>query len=206
MHTRIYLLLLACFFALPAPAQDTVLLINGQYKYVQVTELNPVEEFISFVKTSGNKSKMHFMSLKEVYSVTYKDSIRIITYEQDTIMGMELTADQMFRFIKGDQFAMKHYKAPWVTVGGVAAGTAGPLALRAYLGFLVPTAYCGAIGISKVHVRKQQEKYPELFSDEFFVHGYKDRAKHKKIKNAIWGSLAGIGVGLASYGLISVLR
>jgi hypothetical protein len=191
-----------CFISFATYGQDTLTFLNGKTDCVILYELNPVDEYITY-HSLKNPKKMYILSLRELYSISYKDSIHIITYEQDSSARLELNTEQMSYYIRGEQFASKHYKAPWITVGGVVAGTAGPVILRAYLGFLVPTAYCGIVGISKVHLKKQQAKYPELFNNEYFIDGYKDQAKHKKVKNAIWGSLVGLGVGLITYGILS---
>jgi hypothetical protein len=203
MKTGRLIVVVLIFFAGTACAQDTLTYLNGRTDCVKLYELNPVDEYITY-HSLRNPKKLYILSLKDLYSITYKDSIRLVTYEQDSSQRLELTPEQMSYYVSGEQFALKHYKAPWVTAGGVAAGTAGPVLLRLYWGFLVPTAYCGAIGISRVHLKKQQAKYPELFSNDYFVNGYKDQAKHKKVKNAIWGSLVGLGVGLITYGILSV--
>jgi hypothetical protein len=206
MKTKIPASVILIFISLSAFAQDTIVLLNGTKGVVKVLELNPAEGYVSYLKTSGKKDKLIAGNLNEVFSVSYRDSVKVITYKQDSIADLPFSVDQMNDYINGEQFASVHYKAPWVTVGGVAAGTTGPLVLRAFLGFLVPTAYCGAIGISKVHIKKQEARYPELFKNEYFVSGYIEHAKHKKVKNAIWGGLAGLGVGLLTYSVLSVLK
>lgn len=192
MKTFASLLSLLLLASLSLNAQDTLVLNSGQEKIVNVHELNQRLLYVSYQNIKSNRAKLRGLDLREVYAVHFRDSARVITYIQDTASGNVFYTEDMGRYVAGENYAINHYKAPWVTVGGVAAGFTGPV-LNFFWGLLVPAAYTGTLGAIPVSTRKLASEQPELYADRFFTAGYKQKARHKKVMNAIWGSLAGIG-------------
>jgi hypothetical protein len=201
-------LITAFLFFIPvfSHAQDTLFLLNGKTVPAKIRQINPDSMFVSFLPVDKHKTKLKYYDLQDVYALSFKDSDRIIIYVADTNRGYVMNAEQMGSFINGGQFAKTHYKSPWVTVGGTGIGFAGTYLLPFFWGLTVPTAYCLVMGVTPIHIKKQQEKYPELFNDEYFVAGYKDKAKKKKILNSIIGGVIGIGVSAFTTELLYYLN
>jgi hypothetical protein len=193
---RIFFILF--FIPVIAGAQDTLFLLNGNTINGKIREINPDTMFLLIQVSKKNKTKFRNINLGDLYAFSFKDSARMIIYARDTNRGIDFTPEQMGSYIRGIQFAKTKYKTPWVMAGGAAVGFAGPYMFPFILGILAPTAYCGIIGITPVHYKKQQARYPELFSDPYFVEGYKDRAKKKKVINTIISSAIGIVVSAAT--------
>jgi hypothetical protein len=188
-----FLLPLALLLPFSVKAQDTLVLINGNTKIVDIANLNQRMLYVSFRKTESNRKKLKALDLRDVYSVAWKDSAKVITYFQDSASGLDMPLDEMTSYVKGEQYAVQHYKAPWVTACGIVTGAAGPLVINFFFGMLVPAVYTGTIGVIPISTRKLAKTEPVLYADPYFVQGYKQRAKRKKVMNAIYGSLIGLG-------------
>jgi hypothetical protein len=170
---------------------------GGNEKVVYIRELNQRMLYVAYKKSLDNKAKIRALDLREVYAVHYKDSARVITYVQDTFTtDSYMDVESMGRYVNGEKYAIGHYKAPWVTVGGTVAGFTGPMLINFFYGLLVPAAYTGTLGVIPVSTRKLSKEQPELYADPYFVAGYKQKARKKKVKNALWGSLVGIGAAV----------
>lgn len=173
-------------------AQDTLLMNTGNEKIVHIKELNERMLYVAWQKKPSIKSKVRAYDLRNVYSVHFKDSARVITYFQDTATDNFLDVETMGRFVNGEHYAVMHYKAPLVTAGGIVSGAAGIL-WNPFYGLLVPAAYSATLGAIPVSTQKLSREHPDLYADPYFVEGYRMKARKKKIKNAIVGSLIGIG-------------
>ncbi len=183
--------LLACM--LPGKAQDTVLMINGRQKIVNVHEVNTRLLYVSYQNIRSNRAKLKGLELLEVYSIGYKDSVRRITYVQDTNIGFPLTEEQMGSYISGTRYAMQHHKGAGYWVAGAVAGFSGPYFLGYFYGLLVPAAATGVSGAIPPGTRQLAKKEPLLYADPHFVAGYKHKARKKNVLNALYGSLIGVG-------------
>jgi hypothetical protein len=197
--TLLFLLLLAPF---ALSAQDTIVMINGNIKIVDVAKVDQRMLYLTYRKVNSHREKPKAMALTDVFSVSFKDSVRQITYVQDSNLGLDMPVEDMSSYVSGERYAVEHYKAPWATVGGAVAGAAGPFVLNYFLGLLLPAAYTATVAPIPVSTRKLAKQEPSLYADPLFVAGYKQRAKHKKALNAIYGSL--IGIGASSIAIIVI--
>jgi hypothetical protein len=96
-------------------------------------------------------------------------------------------------FVAGEVFAINNYKPRIATAGSVLAGAMG--GYLAFYGMLVPASY--VVGTSSVSpdIRNIKGKLiipADMKNNEYFIRGYKDRARKKEIRNTIWGGLAGL--------------
>lgn len=198
------LVLLVLLSPLTMSAQDTLLMINGNTKIVDVTTLNQRMLYVSYHKIQSNRAKLKALDLRDVYSISFKDSAKVVTYVQDSNSGLDMPLEEMTSYVNGEKYAVDHYKAPWVTACGIVAGAGGPIFINYFLGILVPAAYTGTIGVIPISTRKLAKEQPSLYADPYFVQGYKQRAKHKKVMNAIYGSLIGLGAAVVTIVTISV--
>jgi hypothetical protein len=178
-----------------AGAQDTVFMLNGKTLIGKIREVNPDTMYLLLQYFHKKKSEFKNIGLEDVYALSFRDSKRVIIYETDTTRGNAYTPEQMGSYIRGLHFADTHYSSPWVAVGGAAVGFGGTYFFPVFYGMMFPTVYTVITGVTPVHYKKQAAKYPDLFKDPYFVEGYKERAKKRKVVNTIIGSLAGIAAG-----------
>jgi hypothetical protein len=204
MRNLLILIIVGLFFPSFVKGQDTILMNTGKTKIVNIKELNQRLLYVSYTKLNSNNTKAHGNRLPDVFSVSFKDSARIITYVQDSNLDLVYTEDQMHSYVKGEQFALNHYKAPWVTVGGVVFGAVSPFALTYYLALIPPAAYTGLSSITSIQTRKLAKKYPEYYADPYFVDGFKQKVKRKNIMNAVYGSVIGLGVAGILTGILTL--
>lgn len=177
-------------------------MLSGEKLLVKVRDINTESNLIVIEYTKNNKLRSKVIPLTDVYNIHYSDGSIKPLYKKDTTEGFYLNYDEAGQFIKGEQFAMKNYKAPWITVGGAVVGAASPLVIQFFYGLIVPTAYTGVMGLTKPCMKKYDQKYPELFNDKYFKSGFVKQAKKKRVLNAIYGSLIGIGVSAITTGII----
>lgn len=169
-------------------AQDTILLVNGDYFTGRYIEENDV--FISMLRVNvRGKSKVIAVDRNDIYSIKIQDKTERIIYTRDTSDQESWDVESMRRYIRGEQIAKQYYKTNVSVEGAVAAGGVG-----AYLGFaglLVPVVYLGVMGIqtpSKKHM-------PEIVDDEVVIAGFRDEARRIRNRNMAKGILGGIVVG-----------
>ena len=144
--------------------------------------------------------------MSDVYNIHFLDGTVKPVYKFDTLEGNNLTYDEAGKFIAGQQFAMKNYKAPWITVTSAVIGAASPLALQFFYGLIVPTAYTGIMGLTKPCMKKYDKRYPGQFEDKYFKSGFVKQARKKRVMNAVYGSLIGIGVSAITTGVLIYVR
>jgi hypothetical protein len=185
-------------------AQDTLTMLNGNQKIVNVKEVNSRLLYISYQNVKKNRAKLKAIELLDVYSVGYKDSARQITYVQDSNLGLVLDVDQMGSYIHGEQYAKAHYKGVGYWVGGAVAGFGGPYFLNYFYGLLVPAAYTGVVAAIPAGTKKLARQEPALYADAQFVDGYKHKVRKKSVMGALYGSLIGIGVAGVTTAIIMI--
>jgi hypothetical protein len=183
-------------------SQDTLLLVNGKRIVCGVKEVNENHKLIFYELSGKRRPKYKFIDFSEVYMINYHFGTKQNIYRQDSMRGFNLSFYEVGKFIEGEQFAMKNYKAPWVTVGGAAVGAVTPVALPVLYGLGASLGYVGVFAIVKPSKKKYEEKYPELFQDKAFKNGFVIEARKKRIMNSIYGSLIGFGVAAITTGII----
>lgn len=189
-------------------SQDTIQMLSGEKLLVKVRDVNPESNLVLIEFNKNNKLKSKTLVMSDVYNIHFFDGTVRPVYKIDTLEGNNLTYDEVGKFVAGQQFAMKHYKAPWVTVTSAVIGAASPLALTFFYGLIVPTVYTGIMGLTKPShsLFIYSKTKPELFNDKYFKSGFLKQARKKRVLNAVYGSLIGIGVSAITTGIIVSVR
>jgi hypothetical protein len=185
-------------------SQDTINLIDG--RQIAATKIfddtSSVMLRIEILK--NGKTKQKEIDKLEIYSIddnTGKN--QKIIYRMDSALGYPLSIKEMGNYISGAREARKTYKAPWVTVGGLAVGGVTGY----FVGFWALSSavvYGTGMGIIGPKVKTTEGLSPDLAIEQHFVAGYQDYATRKKVKNAIFGTAIGVafaGVALFLYNL-----
>ena len=176
-------------------SQNTVLLTNG--KKMSIGEYKVSDN--GFLAYKNQKNKINNIELADIFSVIEKSGNEKIFFKPDSIDNESFTVDQMRFFVKGESDAINNYKSPWTTIGGVVIGAGSvisiPLAgLNSLYVPIFPLAYTTSVGlIKKAKKIGIEEQYLE---NKHYVLGFDKAAKHKRIKNSLFGSGIGLVVGI----------
>ena len=205
-NTKLISLIVFLFICVSAKSQDTVQMLNGEKLLVKVRDVDMKSNLVVVEFTKNSKLKSKIIPTTDVYNIHYFDGTIKPVYKMDSVEGFDLTYDEAGKFVQGQQFAMKNYKAPWITATSAVVGAASPLVLQFFYGLIVPTAYTGVMGLTKPCMKKWDKKYPEQFNDNFFKSGFVKQARKKRVMNAVYGSLIGIGVSAITTGVVLYVR
>lgn len=178
-------------------AQNTVSLLNGKKISINDYNINKDEDTGNLIyKNANGKEKQ--IDIEEIFSVTDKRGKENIFYKKDSLTGNFFTIKQMKEYVKGEFEARQNYKAPLFTVlGFVAGGTSAILPLdKMFYAPLIPGAATTIIGSTKASEKKIKNKYPNYANNNYYLLGYKESAKRKRINNALKGSAVGMVTGI----------
>lgn len=104
-------------------AQDTLRLMSGKQKYVQVESMDYDFIYYKKIKKNGQLSKLKKKNLDYVFAINYKDSTPTYIYKQDTLFGNYFSLTEMEYYLEGKRQARKHYKTYKTAAIGAAVGT-----------------------------------------------------------------------------------
>jgi hypothetical protein len=182
--------------------QDSIVLYNGKSILGKVSD-NKNQTFISYKFQKKNKVKIKYLSKENIFAIYYRDSLDDVLYVPDVSEEVPFTIDEMQRFVSGSNLARYNYHPRWATICGAATGLGG-----IYLGFfgmLIPTAYIAVS--SAVPVKPLKKKYfpADKVNDDFYVEGFKQEAKRKKLVNSLLGGVSGFLVLGTTLGIMTSL-
>ena len=172
-------------------AQDTINLLNGKQIIAKSIYEEPSSTLLKYDIGFRNKSKQKAVDLLNVYSINYFNKTNKIFYKQDSAIGYDLSIPQMNYYIMGEREAIKNCKTQWIAVGGFILGVTATHVMQ-FWGVITPAVYAAAIGISNPKMHYSENINYSTSSDFNFNEGYKFKATHKKVKNALLGSIIGI--------------
>ena len=193
MKSKIFIIFTFFFICFESFSQDTLLLLNGKVLNGKIFAMD--DETIYF-NTFGKK-KLNVIDRDEIFSVKRKNGFNLMYYKQDTAIGNDFTVGQMRKYILGEQQAMKFYKSPLSTTGGIVSGIAGIVFLD-FWGLPVPALYTIIVSSKKPKIKKKYLINTDLINNQYFVNGYQSYAKHKKAKNAIKGGIIGLAASVGA--------
>ncbi len=178
-------------------AQNTVSLLNGKKISINDYNINKDEDAGNLIYKNSN-GKERQIGVDEIFSITDKAGNENIFYKQDSLTGNFFTIKQMGDYIKGEFEARQNYKAPLSTVlGFVAGGTSAILPLdKMFYAPLIPGAATAIIGSTKPAENKIKNQHPNYATNNYYLLGYKESAKRKRINNALKGSAVGMVTGI----------
>lgn len=119
-------LLLICvvlFFGNGASAQDTLLLINGKTKLVNILEEDYDKVYYRSIKKDGSEGRKRKKDLEHVFAIAYKDSAISQIYKKDSLYENYWSVSDMKFYLEGRRQARKHFRPYKTFIIGVAVGT-----------------------------------------------------------------------------------
>lgn len=208
-----YLFLLLIFtilFPFLSNAQHEILFLDG--KKITVGEYQLSKDFSGdSIVTFYHKNKTQEMLTYDVFSITDENNVETILYRKNEELGFELEKNQMKSMVLGAHEARENFKGIGATATGFAFGLTAVLVpvfnksillgdFNVTLIPVLPVLNTTGTAISSNYFPKKNslaQNYPEYKADAYFVEGYRQQAKQKKVRNSIFGGLGGILVGFA---------
>jgi hypothetical protein len=173
--------------------------MNGKKVTISDYEIDSTDIYNKRIVYTTYKGKIKSKYLDDVFSIVDENKKETILYRENDVIGEILTQKQMKSFVLG-LHDMQHTRiSPLVTIGGFVSGLSVafipmPQIYMFYLpvGVLVPVAYVSVIGTTPPNDIKLKERLPDKANDEYYILGYQNGIKKKRIRN----SIIGVGVGL----------
>jgi len=180
-------------------AQDKIIFMNGKVEKGRITDTT--QNHITYIDSSAKEVKPVEIEKYRVFSIVYEHGKEVIYYEPDTANDEEFSIIDMKYFIYGEQDALKSYKAPWSTVGGVVFGLGGGLLGHFVFSPLVPGVYSVLSGAKWIKIKRQTVSNEEFLQERTYVMGYERVARNKRVQNALKGSGIGLAAGLTIFAI-----
>lgn len=207
MVNKTWLITTLFLLSFVANAQNKINLMSGVS--IDAIKLEVDSEFVHF-EEENKKGKINTgkIEIYRVYSYEKEGKTNII-YEQDSAHGRKWTVEQMQYFIYGEQDAKKVHKSPATTIGGMLIGSGLGFTSSYVIGFPIialPAAFVTGFALTStpVKVRSDKVEHSDLLKEPAYYKGYKRVAKHRKLNNAMGGTLigtiAGVVLGIALVG------
>lgn len=177
-------------------AQDSILLMNGQTIEAKVIGQSTLE--VRYLERTRKGLRERAEPTANVFSVSDSLGRERIWYFHDTIVGNDLTVDQMRWYIKGEQDAREGYK-PWLPLLGgfvVGAGATAGFDLEVN-SLLIPPLYAGLMALPRVHITFGSVRDPRMEGNDYYAMGYAKTGRTKRVVRSLLTSAAGVVTGLA---------
>lgn len=186
------------FFVVPElPAKATIQRMSGHTIDCTLLGAEGIELVYEITKRNGKKKRMR-LHRSEVFSVVFNEGEWVL-YEQDEVLGDDLSEDEMRVFIAGAQDAIAHYNAKPTTYVGVLVGAAGPIiAGGGVIVTIAPIIIYTLVQLVPI-IKIKGVSNPDHIDNETYALGYASVARSEKILGGLKGSAAGAAAGLAAY-------
>lgn len=181
-----------------AQEQQKILLMTGKEIEGRVTGQDSAYLYYDLFKSNGS-FKPKKLDIERVFSINRGDVEERVIYTMDTAVGNYFTVDEMRYYIKGEQDAMRFYKANWVITAGapVTAGL-GFVLSGTVLAFAVPFTYLVTTGIPKYNVERNNPASANLMAQPAYILGYERTARNKRLFKALSVGLLGTAIGFTA--------
>ena len=199
MKTIIPLFLCCLLHISSSMAQDTIVFLSGRVMYGTVKETDSLDVKIEVQKRK--KKKMVFVAKNSIFAIKYSDGKTEIFYEP--LNSEDYSIREMELFVKGEQDALRHTKAPLLLIGGVIVGGASMVQLGPFYGLLPLVPYALVAGSFNTKIKESAVSNPDLLREDTYITGYVTKAKNVKIQKAMLGSIIGYLGGLAAIVIIT---
>jgi len=190
--TKGFLLIVFCglLTCTGAYAQDSLILYSGKHYKGKIVDYNKNSTVLSMQFQKRNKLKTKVLRAEDVFALYYKDSVGKILYAPLITEEQPVSLEQMRSYITGENLAQYRYHAPWASAVGAVSGVG--ILFMGIWGVAVPAAYVGTVAAMPTLPKNKKYFPPEKLNDEYYVDGFKQVARRKKITNAAIGSAASV--------------
>lgn len=171
-------------------AQDSLIMNNGKHYKGKVVAFNKAETVLRFEVQKKKKFNTKDFQRDDIFAIYYKDSVSRILYTPLVTDEETMTLEEMSSFVAGENLAQYRYHAPWASAIGAVTG-AGMFYIGMW-GVAVPVAYVGLVSAMPTLPKAKKYFPPEKLNDDYYVDGFNQIARRKKLINAAIGSAASL--------------
>jgi hypothetical protein len=201
------ILVMLCFQA-TAQMKSKVTLMNGRELPCTIKADTGFVLVVAYQKRNGKVKEM-MLNKGEVFSYTSGEgsgpSAEKIIYTQDSLLGNDLTVEEMRIYLAGERDAANLYKARHVFwIGFIACGAIAYIGEDGVISTLVPPVLHALVYLPlRVRARPHQVSQDGYRYNDFYADGYLPVAKSRRELQALKGGFLGAAVGLATYLVLS---
>lgn len=172
--------------------QDTLVLLNGKHK-TNVMFLEMQDNVLMYQLSKNQKIKL--IPHDQVYAVFSPESKNIITFLTDSA-GDKVSEKCMFDYLEGMHDARENFNNITTPLGGFVVSAGAGIWPGVPLGLLVPVLYPGVVAMNEPKTKNLCELPEEKKEDVYYIAGYKEVAKQKKVRSSVIGAGTGFLVGM----------
>jgi len=180
-------------------SQNSVWLLNGKKLTIGNYELIQNEED-ALIKYHNQKGKEKKLELLDIYSITSDSGDETIFHKEDYFVGAKVSEKELGFFVEGQYDARMNYKDNFALISSFPIGFVSifyPPFSKVFFFPVYPSAYVGILGLTGPQFEQIMNEKPAEEVNKYYILGYKEAAKRKRIKNGIVGAGAGVLAGVA---------
>jgi len=188
-------------------SQDTIWFLSGERLITSNYSIKMEDGMLTYLK----KNKEKKVGLEYVFSIHEKNGYEKVYYEATSIDNVPFSVEQMRSFVKGEFEASENYKANGAFLTGFVSGAGSVILIpfvssRIFWSPVVPATVSAIVGSTNIKESKIIKKYPQNSNDEYFISGYSEIVKQKRISHSIVGGLVGLVAGISTAILINNVK
>ena len=183
------------------PLNDTIFFMNGDILQCDIIDDSQIEVVFEFQKRKRRKQLGVHKS--EIFGII-NNGVKEVYYEENEIVGDDLTISEVEVYLAGQRDARELYKTKKIFYTGLGvtlaisiAGEAGLLAVTVPLLIYPAAQYIPYIKIKGETIVNPNHKFNLIYAE-----GYEGVARGKRVMAALKGSAAGTVIGAFFYRLV----
>ena len=180
---------------------DTIYFMNGDILQCEIIDDSQIEVVFEFQKRKKRKERGVHKS--EIFGII-NNGMKEIYYEENIIVGDDLSVAEVEVYLAGQRDARELYKTKLVFLTGLGlslatsiAGEAGLLAVTVPIVVIPAAQYIPYIKIKEETIVNPNHKYNVIYAE-----GYEGVARGKRVLAALKGSATGTVLGAFFYRLV----
>ncbi len=185
-------LLCSGFYISFAYSQDTLVLLNGKRKS-DIKFMEVQNGFLRYQKNQNQKIKL--IPQDQIYALFSEDGRKVVSFLEND-QGQIYSEQMMFDYIDGMYDAHNNYNNILIPVTGFVTSVGAGIWPGVPLGLLVPVLYPGVVAMNDPKTENLTEISDDKKNDEYYLEGYKDVARQKKVRSSVIASGTGFVIGM----------
>ncbi len=183
-------------------AQKVILLLNGKKLYTKAFKFSDDNSILAYKNSRG---KIKSVISSEIFSIVDSNKIEKIIYLPDTNINL-FSVEEMRTYVLGKYDARNNYNAKKYMYGGIIVAGSSVICVP-LIGLstiyvpLFPLSYYGFVGLKKIKTEKLNIK-TEYTNNEYYITGYKEIVRKKRMNYSLIGTGIGITVGIGIAAII----
>jgi hypothetical protein len=169
---------------------DTILMDDGKVIITHITDT--VGFSVEMIRPHSHRHKKMEVDKDYIFQMSFGCSgKKVPVYFYDSLIGNDLTVDEAYRFIQGEQDAQRGFHAFGTSAAAFIVGTISGT-VGSFFALAPPFAFAGFMSYRYVKIRHHSVKNVDNVHHDGYLYGYSMVARRKRTSKALlWG---GIGV------------